>query len=101
MIGMSNLALLLVLSLGSARLTRLINDDEIAHPIRNWAVRRWGPAGKIPYLLHCRWCAGLWVSTLLCGFAWATGVCRDPAVAALLIPATAYGAAIIRSMIEE
>lgn len=101
MIPMSIPVLLLLLGLGSARLTRLVTEDEITAPMRLWAVRRWGETGRIPYLLHCRWCAGLWMSALLCAFAWITGLCSSAATAALLVPATAYAAAIIRAMIEE
>lgn len=100
MIGMSLPLLLLVLSLATARLVRLVVADEIMKPVRVAAARRWGPAGRIPYLLHCPWCSGMWLSTALCVFSWITGLCSAP-VAALLIPASAYGAAFIRSMIEE
>lgn len=92
--------LFVVLALGAARLTRLVNDDEIFSPVRRWAVRRWGEQGWVPYLLHCRWCAGLWVSALLCLVAWLLGQC-NLAVAALFVPAVAYAAQLIRSMIEE
>lgn len=97
---MSDALLLVVLALGTARLTRLVNDDEIFSPVRRWSVRRWGEGGAIPYLLHCRWCAGLWVSALLCLVAWLFGLC-SPAVAILFVPAVAYAAQLIRSMIEE
>lgn len=100
MIGMSIPVLLLVLSLAVARLTRLVVQDEITKPIRALAVRHWGPGGMIPYLLHCPWCSGVWVSAVLGIFSWATGLC-SAAVAALLVPAAAYGAAFIRSTIEE
>lgn len=97
---MSDALLLVVLALGAARLTRLVNDDEILAPVRKAAVRRWGDGGWIPYLLHCRWCAGLWVSFLLCLAAWLLDQC-SLAVAALFVPAVAYAAQLIRSMIEE
>lgn len=98
---MSTPVLLLLLSLAAARLTRLVNDDEITAPLRGWAVKRWGPSGWIPYMLHCPWCAGIWVSAALCLFAWLTGVGPTLPVALLLIPAVAYGGAIVRSTIEE
>lgn len=97
---MSDALLLVVLALGTARLTRLVNDDEIFAPVRRWSVRRWGETGIIPYLLHCRWCAGLWVSLLMCSAAWLLGQCSLP-VAILFVPAVAYAAQLIRSMIEE
>lgn len=96
---MSILSLLLVVALATARLGRLVNDDEIAAPLRSWAVHRWGEGGKIPYLLHCPWCAGLWISIALAIFAWLAGLC-NLAEAALIAPAAAYLGAIARSMIE-
>jgi hypothetical protein len=99
MIGMSTPVLLLVLGLACARLTRLIIEDEITSPIRRWAVRRWGENGMIPYLLHCRWCVGMWVAAPLCAFCWATDLTTWP-VALLLVPATSYAANIIRATIE-
>lgn len=98
---MSTLVLLLILSLAAARLTRLAVEDEITLPARKWIAVRLGAESRITYLVHCRWCSGLWVSALLCGFAWITGICPDGATAALLIPAVAYAAAIARSTIEE
>lgn len=97
---MSVLVLLLVLSLGGARLTRLVVEDEITSPMRLWFARRFGAGSKLTYLVHCRWCTGMWVSAALCVFAAATGLVGWPA-AALLIPASAYASNIIRSMIEE
>lgn len=97
---MSTAVLLLVLSLAQARLTWLVVDDEITKSVRLWTVRRWGEGGMIPYLLHCPWCSGLWISTLLCVFAWLTSLC-SLTVAVLLVPATAYGGALVRAMIEE
>jgi hypothetical protein len=98
---MSTVLLLVVLALGAARLTRLVVEDTITLPLRQAAVRRLGAESKVAYLLHCRWCTGLWVSTLLVGTSWATGVCDSPAVAVLLVPAVAYAAAIVTATIEE
>ena len=100
MIGMPTLVLLLVLSLGCARLTRLVVEDEITLKIKALVVKRLGKDSSIVYLLHCRWCAGMWVSALLCVFSAVAGL-TGWATAALLIPAVAYGSNIIRAMIEE
>ena len=43
----------------SARLTRLVTEDEIMRPVRDLAARR-GPAW-LAFLLGCPWCAGLWL----------------------------------------
>jgi hypothetical protein len=92
--------MLLLLGLAQARLTWLVVDDEISRPFRAWTIKKWGKRGMIPYLVHCPWCSGFWVSTALCGFSYAFSLCSLP-VALLLIPAVAYAGAIIRSMIEE
>lgn len=100
MIAMSTLVLLLVLSLGCARLTRLVVEDEITLKIRALAMKRLGRNSSIVYLLHCRWCSGMWVSGILCLFAAVTGL-TGWATATLLVPAVAYGSNIVRAMIEE
>jgi hypothetical protein len=97
---MSLLSLLLLLSLGEARLVHLVIEDQITARARRWTVGRWGQEGAIPYLVHCSWCTGLWASTALCTFSWAVGFC-SAAEGAILIPAVAYAGAIIRSLIEE
>jgi hypothetical protein len=97
---MSVLVLLLVLSLAGARITRLVVEDEITGPMRVWFVRRFGSGSRLTYLVHCRWCTGMWVSAGLCVFAATVGLVGWPS-ALLLIPASAYASNIIRSMIEE
>lgn len=96
---MSIPVLILLLGLGSARLSRIVTEDRISDPIRAWAVRAWGERGAVTYLLHCRWCSGIWTSLTLCGFACAFGLCSIP-VALLLVPAVAYAGQIFASMIE-
>lgn len=64
----SDWLLVLLTLLAVARLTRLVTDDVIARPFRGWVIRhRPAPAGDGPedwlvYLIHCRWCASIWVS---------------------------------------
>ncbi len=96
---MSIPALLLLLGLGEARLVRLVTEDKITEPLRMWAIKRWGEREAIPYLVHCRWCSGIWISAALCGFAWMSSLCTLP-VALLLVPAVAYAGQIIASTIE-
>lgn len=65
MIGQSLLALLLI-SLSSARLTRLIVSDKIMEPFRSKFLSYnslddvYEPVGYFGYLIHCNWCAGLY-----------------------------------------
>ena len=57
------LPLLVVVGLlAHARLTRLITNDRITQPLRTTVVRRLGPTHPASYLIHCRWCTGLWLA---------------------------------------
>jgi hypothetical protein len=57
---------LALLVLASFRLTHLVVFDKIAEPIRTLVP----PGRRLSYLLHCYWCAGVWLSAgliaLLC-----------------------------------
>jgi hypothetical protein len=48
--------------LAHARATRLITTDQITAGLRTRVVRRVGAAHALAYLVHCRWCVGLWLS---------------------------------------
>lgn len=52
----------LLLSLASARATRLIVHDTIAFPLRRWIVKRLGEVHPITYLFHCPYCMSVWTS---------------------------------------
>jgi hypothetical protein len=93
---MRPLVILVILGLAAARIGRLVTDDVITLPIRAWITRRWGTKSKITYLVHCDWCSGLWVAGILVAFAWTTGLIEKWAMAAILVPAVAYMAAILR-----
>jgi hypothetical protein len=61
--------LLLLTVLAVARLTRLITADVLTQPVRAWIVARRldghperDETDPIVYLVHCRWCASIWVS---------------------------------------
>ncbi len=68
-----------LLLLAAARLTRLVTDDQITAPLRLAAARRDqrrrpdGTTGPLTYLLHCRWCLGLWISGPAACLAWWPG----------------------------
>jgi hypothetical protein len=58
--GGSGLALV-VDALATYRLTRLLIEDEIAAPVRDWVWDRHDPAdSKIGYLFTCPWCVSIW-----------------------------------------
>lgn len=92
--------LLVVLALASARITRLIVNDTIARPLQLLAIRKLGETHPIVTLLHCPWCTGWWVSAILTGFAWATGLTGGAAITLLLIPAVAYATAWFGKNVE-
>lgn len=68
----------LALTFAVARVTRLIVDDKISLPIRQWVLRRSGEDGWFFYLVSCPWCMGVWVAaamtaiTFLDPFPWQT-----------------------------
>lgn len=65
-----NLALaLLILALATARGTRLVVEDYITEPIRTFFIRRFGEESKLTYLIHCTYCASIWVGGFAAVFA--------------------------------
>lgn len=77
--------ILILAALAAARATRVIVDDKITEPIRRWlAVHLRQPefegrlqtreGSAITYLVHCTWCAGLWVAAGVGAAAWWGGL---------------------------
>lgn len=60
-----NLVFILVLALSVARLTRLIVDDKIMLPFRQWVLSWSHEDGWFFYLVSCPFCMSVWVSALL------------------------------------
>lgn len=55
-----------LLALGAViRVTRFLNSDALAEPLRDAAARRWGDHSRIAYLLGCPWCASIWIAPLI------------------------------------
>lgn len=48
-----------------ARVTRFINADVLAEPLRDWVVRRYGADSRPAYLMTCPWCASIWVAAVV------------------------------------
>lgn len=46
------------------RIVRLITEDAITEPARDWVDREW-PESKIPYLVHCRACVSVWAALIV------------------------------------
>jgi hypothetical protein len=58
---------LVVDTLASYRLTKLIRDDMITEPFRESVYSRFGPPGesKVSYLVNCPWCMSIWFGVAL------------------------------------
>lgn len=52
----------IVLTLASARLTRLVWADKISFPIRQKLAQRLGAQHWFVYLVHCPFCVSVWTS---------------------------------------
>lgn len=53
---------LVALIFAVARVTRLIVDDKISLPIRQWVLAKSGEDGWFFYLVSCPWCMGVWIA---------------------------------------
>lgn len=84
---MTILAFLLLLG-AVARLTRLLTEDTICAPLRDWHCwPKW-----VKTLLSCAWCASLWISAALfaCAWAWPWMLCAPWFVFAAAALAASY-----------
>ena len=64
-----------LLALGAvARVTRFVNDDVLFGPAREWLDERQGSkALGVGTLVHCGWCASIWVAAGVFASAYAFG----------------------------
>jgi hypothetical protein len=54
---------LVIDALAVKRLTRLVTEDQIMEPVRNWVWNRYPPEStKLGYLLTCPHCTSIWVA---------------------------------------
>ena len=68
---MATLILVLLLTtLASARVTRVIVVDKIGEPLRVAVVRWRGEKSLLSYFVFCGWCTGVWVSAALVAAVW-------------------------------
>jgi hypothetical protein len=63
----------LLLVLATARLTKLVVDDRISMPLRQWVMRKNGDNGWFTFLVHCPWCTGFWVAAGIAPLYWFFG----------------------------
>lgn len=52
----------IMFALAAYRLTRLLIEDVVAEPLREFVWKRRPTSTKIGYLFTCYWCMGMWVS---------------------------------------
>lgn len=69
---MTPLHLALIL-LATARLTRLVTGDQITERPRVWLTLKLEGHPQLQYLLHCPWCASMYVGAVVAGAWWAWG----------------------------
>lgn len=48
--------------LATARITRLLVDDQLTNKYRLWVTKKWGDLSWQSYLAHCPWCTSIWVA---------------------------------------
>lgn len=53
-----------LVALAVARTTRLVTTDRIMLPFRRWIVNKYGEESNMAYLVHCRWCSSIWISSV-------------------------------------
>lgn len=72
---MMSVTTLLLLTLATARLTRIVTRDRITEAPRNrlvrWAVRRGGEESLLAYFVFCDWCVSLYAAAGVAGAWWA------------------------------
>lgn len=77
----------LLLTLASARVTRLVVTDGITRPIRKYIVLKYGVDGWLTDLVHCPFCVSVWTSLVAaafwCAFTSVSWVWYLPAVLAM------------------
>jgi hypothetical protein len=55
-----------LLAIGAtARLTRLVTEDSITERFRSWVVLKFGDDSAADTLVHCPWCASVWLGSLV------------------------------------
>jgi len=64
---------LLIVALAVMRLTRIVTTDVIALPFRKWVLNRSGDLGWWTMLVHCRYCASVWIGAAAAPAYWFYG----------------------------
>ena len=56
------LGVFVLLTIAVASVTRLIVADTIGLPFRRWVVNKYGEDSWQATLVHCPWCASMWIA---------------------------------------
>lgn len=64
---------LIVITVATIRITRIVTIDKISEPARKWIIARNGHQGWWTYLAHCPWCMGVWFAAPAAAIAWWPG----------------------------
>ncbi|MEU1550229.1 hypothetical protein [Nocardia sp. NPDC005745] len=74
-----------------ARLSRIITNDKIGEPIRDWSIARWPEGSMLRFMFWCAWCMGWWFAlalafpaALVAGLPWWWGFGLWPAASYLV-----------------
>lgn len=97
----SDLVTGIFVALAVVRIIRIVAVDTITEPARIWVVNRLGAKSMLVELIYCPWCLGWWASIGLVLFAKLGGLISSWPAALVMIPACAYGAAIISMRAEK
>lgn len=97
---MTLLVVFLIMALATARLTRLVVEDQISEPLRNWAYRVDPKIEHVGYVVGCPYCTGIWAGI---GVLWLSAVAwiywgtilGYAAAAPILLLAIAQGALLL------
>lgn len=82
-----------------ARITRLITDDYLTGWFRAWVIGRFGPEGKLAYLVTCPWCMSMWVAAVVVPLAWYWGTTQAFTIAGL-IALLSWGYALVATWLD-
>lgn len=89
---------LIILTLATYRLARLIIEDTVTERLRTAIWRKYPPSHGVGYLITCYWCTGFWVASLLVLLFIIVPV---PTIAASLVLALSALAGIIAARLDR
>lgn len=89
---------LIILILGVFRLTRIVVEDTVFVPVRDWVWNRWGYDKGIGYLISCYWCMSFWFASLVVIL---YTIVPMPTLAAMLVLAISAAVGLIAARMDR